>query len=445
MVTKKQLWINLISFSILPVTVFSVTPYPAPFTQAITLLQNTTMWWIIKATILFFLLYFNRPFYDTKNRGNMRVVQFYLLWNVVSFIHGLFVAEIYWDWKGLINNTMALMLPLVAFTATNKMLVQSILSFYVRYTLPLTAVFVFIISTDAQGFYLVPVSFLMLFFPVLTNRWKMVVMAFTLFVLLVDLDARSNVIKFGVPFILIFVYYFKKYITPRLMEIVRVVLIVLPVILFALGVSGIFNVFRMNEYIGGKQEIVKMNNKGEVEEVNLKADTRTFLYVEVLYSAKKFDIWWFGRSPARGNLSEEFGKEDETGRGERLTNEVAILNVFTWTGIVGLVLYLLVFYRASFLAVNRSNNIFSKTLGLFVAFRWLYSWVEDVNDFSLNYYMLWIMIGLCFSRSFRHMTDKEVAAWVRGIFNFNRQKMTRGKPVEARTDGLPVELAERNS
>ena len=56
-------------------------------------------------------------------------------------------------------------------------------------------------------------------------------------------------------------------------------------------------------------------------------------------------------------------------------------------------------------------------MGIYVAFRWFYSWVEDINNFSLNYFMLLLMIGLCFSHSFRIMSNYEVAIWARGIFD----------------------------
>ena len=128
----------------------------------------------------------------------------------------------------------------------------------------------------------------------------------------------------------------------------------------------------------------------------------------------------FGRTPARGNDSEFFGaiEYELTGRDERLGNEVGVLNVFTWLGIVGVLLYLLVFFRASYLAINLSNNIYAKMLGVYVSFRWLYSWVEDINNFSLNYFMLWLMIGLCFSHSFRAMTNYEVTIWIRSVFDY---------------------------
>ncbi len=154
-------------------------------------------------------------------------------------------------------------------------------------------------------------------------------------------------------------------------------------------------------------------------EQDVVADTRTFLYVEVLESALNNNYWLAGRSPARGNDSVTFGEAaaELTGRYERLSNEIGLANVFTWTGVIGVILYFLMFFRASFLAVNKSRNIYTKMIGIYVAFRWLFSWVEDINNFTLNYFMLMVMIGLCFSFSFRNMTDQEVAIWARGIFD----------------------------
>jgi len=302
----------------------------------------------------------------------------------------------------------------------NIKLLQSILTTYLKYVLPLFLVFFIIINTDSYGFYLVPIGFLMLFFPVLSVRWKWIIAIFTVLVMSIDLGARSNVIKFGVPSILMLLYYVRFNVSTKLLETIRITLIIIPVILFSLAVSGLFNVFEIDKYVKKDYNAVERDANGNIVEDDLKADTRTFLYVEVLYSAKVFNSWIIGRSPARGNLSETFGYgEDKSGRvGERLGNEVAILNVFTWTGIVGVVLYLFVFYRASYLAINQSNNIFSKIIGLFIAFRWAYAWVEDINYFTLTTVFLWLTIGFCFSRSFRSMSDKDVQHWVRGIFRF---------------------------
>lgn len=416
--TKKQLWIKSISFVTLPVAILSVVWHPSTFTALIENLQSTTLSWIIQGSILGLFLYNRRLFFDSRNVKNFNFVKWYLLWNCICIFRGLFVAENYWDWKGLIINTMALLLPIVAYMATNKVVFQSIIRYYLKYTLPLFVIVALLISTDAYGFYLIPMSYLILFYPAMSKGWKMVLAVCTLFVLFIDMDARSNIIKFIVPVLLLTIYYFRRYFSIKLLNYARLTFLVLPIFLFVLAISGIFNVFSISSYIKGKQEIVKTNSDGERVAYNLKADTRTFLYLEVLNTAQQYDFWWTGRSPARGNKSDAFGADDLTGRGERLTNEVAVLNIFTWTGIVGLLLYFLVFYKASELAINNSRNIYSKMLGILIAFRWAYSWVEDVNDFSLNYFMLWLMIGLCFAKSFRTMTDQEVAAWIRGCVSY---------------------------
>ncbi len=173
----------------------------------------------------------------------------------------------------------------------------------------------------------------------------------------------------------------------------------------------------MEDYIDTEYSVVGVNADGEAIDDNLKADTRTFLYVENLSSAAKHDYWVMGRSPARGYDSLWFGADDPTGRWERSGSEVAILNIFTWNGIIGVLLYFFVFYKASYLAINQTNNTYTQILGLFIAFRWLYGWVEDINYFTLTTVFLWIIIGLCFSKSFRAMSNNEVKYWVRGVFD----------------------------
>lgn len=422
---------RIITFSILPITILSVIPFPGEYTDFISNLENTTIWWIINFLILVSFWWSKKYFFDKTNAENMRVVQWYLLWNVFSFLRGTFIAENYWDWKYLIGHTMALLLPIVAYAATNKMLFQSILVFFIKYVLPLFFVFAFLIGRGSYGFYLVPIYFLIIFFPILTFRWRWIILFFTLLSIFAYLGTRSNIIKFGVPLLMMSLYYFRLLIPNKLFELVRIVLFITPPILFSLAVINVFNVFKINEYTGKDYEVSQRTSSGEIDEENLTSDTRTTLYVDVLLTAQKYNSWLIGRSPARGNETSEpdFQEEDMTGRDERYGNEVAILNIFTWTGIVGVFLYFLVFYKASYLAINKSNNIFAKIMGIIIAFRWLYAWVEDINYFTLTTFFLWLMLGFCLSKAFREMTNDEVKYWVNGIFN-ERERITSNKFVK---------------
>ena len=128
--------------------------------------------------------------------------------------------------------------------------------------------------------------------------------------------------------------------------------------------------------------------------------------------------WWFGRTPARGNDTKTFTAETYlTGKEERLANEV-ILNVFTRTGIISVILHLLVFYSISYVSLHYSNNYLCKILSIFSAFRWLNCWVENINNFCLNIFLLWLLIGIVNSRNFRKMKDIEVSIWPKDIFQF---------------------------
>ena len=253
----------------------------------------------------------------------------------------MFVAEGYWEWKGLISNIMGLLLPLVAYSSTNKVVVQTMLGYYVKYALPLFLILVFLIRRDAFGSYLMPISFLILFLPALSKRKTILLLLIVAVVMIADLSSRSNVIKFGVPILLLSIYYLRDKITSKLLESVRLVFIIAPLLFFTLAVTGFFNVFNMNEDLG-ERKVVGVDNEGKRVEQDIAVDTRTFIYEEVLESAMRNDYWIFGRTPARGNDSAVFGAAtfELTRRYERLANEVGVANVFTWMGVIGVLLYL---------------------------------------------------------------------------------------------------------
>lgn len=446
---NKQIVGHLIPYTALLLAVYSVLPYLRPEFYFLSTLNNTTLWWGVSILILIVFYFSKKYFFDKRNEENMLVLWIYLLWNAMCIVRGMFVAEIYWDWKGLTGNTLALLMPVVVFSFTNKMLVQLLFANYIKYAVPLFLVFGIILRTDAFGFFLIPISILLFFIPILTIRQKIIVFILTLVVLLADLGARSNVIKFGVPFVILLFYYFQKTISLKQIENIRITLFIIPLFFFILGVTGVFNVFNMSDYIKKDFTSMGVDSEGNRVKQNVIVDTRTFLYEEVLQSAVNNNYWLLGRTPARGNDSSTFGllNAEITGREERLSNEIGIANVFTWTGIVGVIFYFLIFFRASYLAVNRSKNIYIKMLGLYVAFRWLYSWIEDVNNFTLNYFMLMVSFGICFSYSFRNMTDKDVTIWARGIFDIRylhlQQYLFKKERNEKRKFGNIIDLSQQ--
>lgn len=386
---------------------------------------NELFWWGVQIIFLIVLLRLKKSFTSSRIDKNFLLIKLYLCWNLICIVRGVFVADNYWEWKMLLTTSFFLLLPLLVYVSNSFLSIQIIVKTWFKYALFLFILVFPFLWGDAVGKFLIPFSFLLLLFPILNFKWKIIVLLVTLFVVTFDISARSNVIKFAIPFLIGVMFYFRKIISVKLLNICRLLFLFIPFLFFFMAISGVFNIFKLDEYLGEHRTQIKIN-RGEISDENLTADTRTFLYVEVIESALRHNYVFFGRTPARGNDSVYFGDYNKevlhTGKSERFSNEVSILNIFTWLGAVGVLLYFLIFFKASYLAINHSNNIFIKFMGINVAFRWAYGWVEDFSSFDLSNIFLWIMIGMCFSETFRKMNDKEVKMWIRGIFEKRKSR-----------------------
>jgi hypothetical protein len=382
-------------------------------------LGNTFLLWIIQFFVLYLFWVIKKKYSSDFHKNQLKVLDYYIFYLFASFCWGSSIATTYWDWKGLIGNTMTLLIPMVAYSMDSKYFFKHLLSSFIYVALPLFIFFQYFIGNDEFGFYLAPYIFILLFLSILPLKWKIISVVITLYVIFADLGARGNVIKFTIPILISILFYFKNIFTTKVLNSIRILFLFLPILLLILGVTGIINIF--NPQGENTIELIekKRNFKGELVEDDLLVDTRTFLYLEVLTSTQKYNSWIFGRSPARGNLSESFGDMDLNRRGERNGNEVGVLNYFTWLGLIGLLFIFLIFYKASYLAINLSNNYFSKLVGVFVSFRWFFSWIEDINIFYIGYIHLWLIVGFCYSITFRSMSDKEMKKWVLSIFTYN--------------------------
>lgn len=374
---------------------------------------DTTLLWLFQLMGLY-LCYANRNyFFDKLEFKSMWSIDIFLAWCFICIIRAIFFIESYWDFKAFVSNSLILLIPIIAYSGTNIRFVQSILLFQVRISLPVFILISSLIDKQAYGIYLVPISFFIFFIPVITWRWKLLFIAVACLVIFSDLGARSNLFRFMIPVVLLVIFYLRNVIPSTTIEVVRKLFFIIPIFLFLLAVNNVFNPFRLSEYFVFQFTDEKIGRDGELVVEDLLSDTRTFLYQEVIETAMNNETWIFGRSPARGSETEFFEEVAEIyGKAERYSSEVAILNIFTWTGLIGVLLYSIIFYSASYLAIKKSNNIFCKMIGIYIAMRWMYAWVEDNTDFTLNYFFLWIVIGLCFSNNFRKLTDKEIRSWI---------------------------------
>ncbi|MWW25908.1 hypothetical protein [Algibacter lectus] len=391
----------------------------------------TALWWLIEFSIIILLAVKSSVSKNNRTVKTATPVKYLLIWNTICIIRGVFIAENYWEFKSLINTGLMFFIPLIVYVCDDFLFLRKLISKWLKYMpwlflLFLPIVFTSIKHADIYGEYFVPILFLLPFVFLLPMKYRLIILCSSILIILVSLDARSNIIRFSAAFLLGLAFYFKRLISPKLLQVFSFSLYVIPIILLILGLSGKFNIFKMDEYIQGDYT-TEITENGKTKKASLTNDTRTFLYVEALGSALKNNYILFGRTPSRGYDSVSFGNEAKfvlkTGKQERFGSEVAILNIFTWNGLIGVILYFLVFAKASFLALYRSKNYIVKLLGVFVAFRWAYSFAEEFTIFGLQYIFLWITIGICYSTKFRGMNNTEIKIWASSIFEKRYRKI----------------------
>jgi len=349
------------------------------------------------------------------------LIYFYFLWNIFTFTRGMFIAENYWDWKMLLNNGFQMLIPIFCFTFSNPKILSRLLNKWMKYSLYIFPVFLILsLNTDTPGRYLSFFYLYIICISTLPKKWKLIIIVISTFSIFYDIDARSNGIRV-IACLGISLMIFWKYKRNIILKILQPSLMILPIILFYLAAANTFNIFKISDYIGN------IESKGN----NLTADTRTGLYDEVIQSSIKNKYIILGRTPAKGYESNLFSLDDIKFKQigirslERYGCEVSILNIYHQSGLIGIILYFSIFFYASFIAIYRSNNIFIKLIGIFIAFRWSYSWVEDFNIFDINYTTLWMLIAMCFSKNYRIMSNKQFRLWILSSLPFGVNKTPR--------------------
>lgn len=407
----------------LPILILIITVFSVQQWLKISV-SSTFISWIINFVVILFII----KFFITKKNFlrnhyiksiDILIITIYLGWLIINSIRGAFIAENYWEWKQLITGFQSLSLPILVFVFTVPLIVNKVLNIWFKYALIIFLFLLPFLGADAYHFYLGPVFVIGCFIPIVPKKWKIIFGILLLTMLVINLGARSQVIKSAIVILVATGIYFKRIIPYKLLKIVHWICYIVPIILLTLGITGTFNIFEDLSSNKGKYVEKKVVN-GQVVEDDLSADTRTFIYVEVIESALRHNYVIWGRTPARGNDSRAFGaynaEELKTGKYERHSNELCHTNVFTWLGLIGVILYSLIYLRSSYLAVYKSNNIYIKFLGCFIAFRWAYGWVEDMNRFDIMNISIWMMIAMGLSVQFRLMNNNEFKIFIKSLF-----------------------------
>jgi len=339
----------------------------------------------------------------------------FMAWNVFQFTRGVFNAQDYWDWKVLLlSYSFSIIIPLAIVVGLNYRLNIKLFRFILRILFVFGfAIIPLALATDFELYarVVMAVSLFILFIPWLPYKWKLLVVVVAVTSVFMDFSYRINAIKIIFSFLLIFIYFNRKFIGQKILNSSALLLFILPLMLFTLGVTGQFNLFQDNII----DVTVHTGSNYSDKSVNLSGDTRTFLFQEVFYSMlKKDSSFVIGEGGGSAYESPFFAIYDLNDRG-RYGTEVGFINAVLYSGTIGVFLYMLMLALATYYAINKSNNYSCKLLGLWVAFHWVVFFIEDRTLMTMNFYFIWLAIGLCLSNQYRALSDRDVTDLFRSI------------------------------
>jgi hypothetical protein len=341
----------------------------------------------------------------------------FITWLIFGFIRASFFAEGYWMWKIVIGALLTSLFHIVILVSTNMQVVGRYYGLYWKFFIPLVFISFLYDGTPLLLNY-VPFSTLMLFFILIPKQKKWFLVGIVILFYITNFQ-RNDLIKIliasaiGISF-----SNFYTLIPKWSIKLVHFVFLILPFVLLSLAVTDLFNVFKMDDYITGDYS-QQINTTEGLEEDDLKADTRTFIYQNVFATMEKYDAWVIGRSPAFADegVDNFWGVDEITGLPGRYGNEVGIMDVLLWYGLIGVALYFIIYVRASYVAIYKSRNRFAKAVGLYVAFMWMWAFVWEKPLFETFFMMDLVLIGLCLSNKFRESTDDDIAKWINAVFS----------------------------
>jgi len=138
-------------------------------------------------------------------------------------------------------------------------------------------------------------------------------------------------------------------------------------------------------------------------------DTRTGIEVYFYKDMQGLD-WVIGR----GMLGEYYCPTMESGN-YRGTVETDYLNMILKGGIINLILLLVIIVPAIFLGLFNSKNYLTKAFALWILFWLINTHPSTVQVFTLNYILVWLGVGACYSSFVRNIPEEEMKSFFKPV------------------------------
>jgi hypothetical protein len=157
--------------------------------------------------------------------------------------------------------------------------------------------------------------------------------------------------------------------------------------------------------------IYQINNNKLLNFIAQRGDTDTRSAVEdYFYDDLNEKDWFIGK----GINGEYYCPDIEV---DQLTDyrdyiETGYLQIILKGGLVRLGLFLLIALPAIILGLFFSRNILSKGSAIWIIIAILSLYPATVESFNLQYLLVWISIGICYTKNIRIMSDTEIVKWI---------------------------------
>lgn len=391
----------------------------------VALLQHSTISVIIRfclTLIIATIFLLNLRLFKTvkfKKKGLLLAFGFY---GVIVAVHSIIGEKSYQQWSYLVNVYVPfLLLPFFCILAANALSLSKILRAFLTITIPLSVVYLIIgpIDKNTNLFYINYISvvyLLIVLLPFLSRRWQVAVVLVSIASFSFDLDNRSNMLSIFSSYCFVIFYYLtikmlgKRWITFSLNS-ARKLFLFGPIVLLILGVLGLFNIFKYIDEQGSSKEVIISTESGRV----LSVDSRTGIYEDALNNLQSRNDWLFGSGATVMYETQLALNNPDYDAGRLGGSESGFLALLTFGGLTYVALMFAICVYSSYFAISQSNNILLKFLGVFIAFRWLFLFIETPLNLNFTWVTFFLAIGMAFNPQLRSASDIQIKNYLRNI------------------------------
>ena len=406
MIDKKTLVIISFITALFSHFVFYFATYGPPMSNAIFNINGLVA---LAASMILFLVYLGTNWRsDLRGDFILTIFDLMILLMFISFFRSFLNTYRVFSWKELLLSPYVglslfpVLFFIVGVNGKYFFLVNKILSIY--------CIVVFIFSLllinyfELQFFLLMPLFYLIITFPLQSPRNRIFTLIVSITVIITSFTNRAGLLRISISYLIVVLYYIiiKMRISRKLINIFVFLILTIPFYFLYLGIKG-QDVFLM---------VLGENTQAASGQENFKADTRTFLYVDVFRDLKLNKAFIWGKGINAGYASDNFETFNRT------MAEVGFLQILLKSGILGFLVYISLIISAIYKALNRSENSFIKYLGMMLAGYLVMFFIENVILFNLLNVIIWLVVGMCHSKELRNLNDNEI----RELFSNQRQQ-----------------------